>query len=232
LLGAAIVCGFTYFNDAVIRQTFFVSHHMPFSVYGSLILFVLVGKPLLGRISKRLVLSGKELAVILTLTLFACCIPSSGLMRFLAEIGIPQPPALRAAAELALNLRIRRCLEGDKPDLEKARRLTEEMLRTGLRLDSESIGFALARIMERWGEALEKDPDRFKTLSLLDSALVLARDTNLKLNLWKVQNAYYSTMHRSLPAMKGQAEKGSSDAQLWMQRFESLGTKLGVLVSP
>jgi len=82
LLGAATVCGFTYFNDAVIRQTFFVSHHMPFSIYGSLILFVLLGKPLLGRISQKLVLSGKELAVILTLTLFSCCIPSSALMRF------------------------------------------------------------------------------------------------------------------------------------------------------
>lgn len=81
LFGAAFVCGFTYFNDAVMRQTFFVGNHMPFSVYGGLVVFLLVGKPLLGRISRRLVLSSQELAVILTLTLASCCIPGSALLR-------------------------------------------------------------------------------------------------------------------------------------------------------
>ncbi len=81
LFGAAFVCGFTYFNDAVIRQTFFVGNHMPFSVYGGLVVFLLVGQPLLARVSKRLVLSSKEIAVILTLTLASCCIPSSALLR-------------------------------------------------------------------------------------------------------------------------------------------------------
>ncbi len=81
LLGAATVCGVTYFNDFVMRQTMFVGNNMPISVYGFLLFFVLVLNPLLRRTNRRLALSGREIAVVLVLTLAACCIPGSGLMR-------------------------------------------------------------------------------------------------------------------------------------------------------
>jgi len=81
LLGACVICGLTYFNDAIMHQTMFVGNNMPLSVYGALILFVLLVNPFLYRVYKKLALSGKELAVILALTLAACCIPGSGLMR-------------------------------------------------------------------------------------------------------------------------------------------------------
>ena len=83
LLGACIICGFTYFNDAVMHQTYFVGNHMPFSVYGALVVFLIVVNPLLRRASRALAFSGRELAVALTLTLAACCIPSSNMMRML-----------------------------------------------------------------------------------------------------------------------------------------------------
>jgi len=76
LLGGAAVCGLSYFNDAVMRQTPLVSHHMPISVYGGLILFILLMNPVLFAVYKRLALTGKELAVILTLTLAACAVPA------------------------------------------------------------------------------------------------------------------------------------------------------------
>ena len=45
LLGAAAVCGFTFFNDSVMHQTMFVGNNMPISVYGGLMLFLLVSLP-------------------------------------------------------------------------------------------------------------------------------------------------------------------------------------------
>ena len=86
LLGAAAICAVTYFNDAVIRQTQFTGNNFPFSVYGTLILFLLVVNPLLAILGRRFpgrrcAFTGGELAVMLTLTLAACCIPGSALMR-------------------------------------------------------------------------------------------------------------------------------------------------------
>lgn len=84
LLGACVVCGFTYFNDAIMHQTYFVGNNMPIAVYGGLILVVMLVNPLLGRLGPRWTLRGSELAVVLALTLAACCVPSSGLLRTLA----------------------------------------------------------------------------------------------------------------------------------------------------
>ncbi|NQT92471.1 MAG: hypothetical protein HQ559_06905 [Lentisphaerae bacterium] len=63
------------------HQTNLVGNNLPISVFGTLALFLLIVNPALGRVSRRLVLSGGELAVVLGLTLAACCIPGSGLMR-------------------------------------------------------------------------------------------------------------------------------------------------------
>jgi hypothetical protein len=83
----ALICAFCYFNDAVMRQTMFVGSNMPISVYGGLIVFVLVLNPLL----RRWAFSAGELAVALTLVLAACCVPGSGLMRTLTPtLMLPQ----------------------------------------------------------------------------------------------------------------------------------------------
>ncbi len=80
LLGAATICGVTFFNDMVMRGTFLVGNFLPMSVFGTLILFLLLVNPLLGRVSARLCLSARELGIIICLTLFACFIPGRGLM--------------------------------------------------------------------------------------------------------------------------------------------------------
>lgn len=90
LLGVAFISVFTYWNNSVMQQTALVGNNLPFSVYGSLILFVLLANPLLARIHARLAFSGRELAVALVLVLAACCIPGSGLMRtFPSSIVLP-----------------------------------------------------------------------------------------------------------------------------------------------
>jgi len=81
LVGAALVCGVTYFNDQVLHQTMLVGNSLPIAVFGPLILFLVLGNPLLRRLRAGWALTGPELAVILTLTLAACSFPGSGLMR-------------------------------------------------------------------------------------------------------------------------------------------------------
>jgi len=80
LCSAAFICGFTFFNNCVINQTNLTGNNMPIYVYGGLILVVLALNPILIRLSRRWAFSGKELAVIIALTLAACTIPAEGLM--------------------------------------------------------------------------------------------------------------------------------------------------------
>ena len=79
--GACCICGFTYFNDRVMHQTFFIGHYLPIGVYGGLLLFLMLLNPLLWRYVSPLALRGKEVVVVLTLMLAACCVPGPSLMR-------------------------------------------------------------------------------------------------------------------------------------------------------
>jgi len=79
--GAIVICAITYASYAVLKGTNPVAHHLPVGVFGTLILFVLLINPLLYLIWKRLALSGTELAVILAITLAACAVPGSSMMR-------------------------------------------------------------------------------------------------------------------------------------------------------
>jgi len=93
-LGAAIICAVTYFNDAILRQSLIVGNHLPIIVYGPLLLFLFFVNPLLGLVSGRMPraprwlkpLTGKELAVILALSLAACCVPYSSFLRLLSNL--------------------------------------------------------------------------------------------------------------------------------------------------
>lgn len=84
-LGILIVCGFTYFNDHVLHQSFFVGSFLPISVFGGLVLFILLINPLLRRLHKGLALNGKQLAVALVLILAVCGIPGSSFLRLFSN---------------------------------------------------------------------------------------------------------------------------------------------------
>lgn len=78
--GIALICGFGFFNDFVLRQTYMVGTFMPIPVYGGVILFLLALNPLLGRLRPSWMFTGRELAFVIAVVLFVCFIPGRGLM--------------------------------------------------------------------------------------------------------------------------------------------------------
>jgi hypothetical protein len=73
---ALFVAVYGYVNDWVLRLPYFASDQMPISVYGLLVLGLLIVNPLL----KRFRFSGREWTVIFALVLVACIIPGPGLL--------------------------------------------------------------------------------------------------------------------------------------------------------
>jgi hypothetical protein len=81
LLGACLICVAAIVNRQLIYQTSLVGNQLPIAVFGTLILFLLLINPLLFRLKQTLALTGKELAVIVAMTLAACAIPGSNFAR-------------------------------------------------------------------------------------------------------------------------------------------------------
>ena len=87
LLAVSLICGLTYYNDAVLGQTFLIGNHMPIAVFGTLILFLYFVNNHLGKVS----LKRSELALIVGISLSVCVVPASGLLRtFTTTLIMPQ----------------------------------------------------------------------------------------------------------------------------------------------
>ena len=81
LAGAVLVAAGGYYVDHALRLNRFVSGLFPISVYGPLVLVVLLG-PLAALVLRRRRPRPAELAVIVATMLVACSIPSNGLLRY------------------------------------------------------------------------------------------------------------------------------------------------------
>ncbi len=90
LLGVILICAFTPYNDYVLNNTFLVGNNLPLGVTMLVFLFTLAINGPLSKWRPRLAFSSGEIAVAFMMTLIACALPSSGLMRALpASLVVP-----------------------------------------------------------------------------------------------------------------------------------------------
>jgi len=85
LLGLLISAG-TYFNDAVIRQTYMTGNHFPLIVFGTVVVLLVAINPLLRQLGTRAPLRAGEIAIIAAIALAACGWPGSNFYRVATTI--------------------------------------------------------------------------------------------------------------------------------------------------
>ena len=150
------------------------------------------------------------------------------LMRFLHGLGTPLPKAFNAAAELVLNLDLKRALS--TLDTEEVRRLLDQASALGVSLEIDGLSFALERALEERMDRLYGHPQNPGLLQEVERAVDLARTPPFQVNLWRVQNRCYEMLETVYPLM--QEEVGEAVAAEWVERFRVLAGKLWVRVGP
>lgn len=151
------------------------------------------------------------------------------LMRFVADLGIPQPAAFEAAGEFVLNLSLRRALEAEDLRLDRIESLLDDAVSRGVELDAPGLAFAFRAALEREGRGLEADP-RLPRLRRFRSLVELSAGAPFAVNLWEVQNIYYGLLQDPYPSFRAEAERGNDEAREWTRQFERLGELLSVAV--
>ena len=152
------------------------------------------------------------------------------LMRFLNTLGTPLPNAFRAAAELVLNVDLRRSVEDLSSDPEDVQRLLDEARALGVTLDTRGLGYALERALEGLLERLGERPEDPDLLRRVESVVALARSTPFAIDLWRAQNRVYEMRRTLLPVLQRQAEEGDAGAKPWVEGFRKLAEELMVRV--
>ncbi|MBI5591582.1 MAG: DUF3536 domain-containing protein [Deltaproteobacteria bacterium] len=138
------------------------------------------------------------------------------LIRFLKGAGTPLPKELSVAADLYLNAKLRRVLQGEGLDPEVVRPLLEEARLAGATLDAAALGLLLASNIERLAEELLGQPDDISLMERLNKAADLVRVLPFEVNLWKTQNICYNILHTCCPDFKEKADSGDENAREWI----------------
>lgn len=152
------------------------------------------------------------------------------LIRFLADLGMPQPRAFKMAAEFVIETNLRHAFEKEDLDVEKVRSLLEEAREGGVKLDSEGLAHAFGLTLNRLADRFAWSPDNLMLLKKLKDVAGLLPALPFHVELWLVQNAFYEMLREVFPQVRARALEGEEDATEWCDNFSVLGERLRVLV--
>ncbi|MGA2169960.1 MAG: DUF3536 domain-containing protein [Terracidiphilus sp.] len=149
----------------------------------------------------------------------------ASLLHYLAQAGLPKPPALMLAAGFAVNAGLKRALETDPIDIAQMRSFLTLAKADQVALDSATLSYIADLRMKRAMVELQMSSG---SLEMLDRALTLARnlvELPFELNLWQAQNIWYEILGTSSYAL---AALGSDARPRWDKDFCELGSCLSI----
>ena len=150
------------------------------------------------------------------------------LIRYLADLTIPQPKAFAVLAEFVLNHSLRRAIENIELDVRKLQSMLEEAKRQHVGLDGKGLGHAFSHALERLALRVQMTPSDLPSLQRLHAAVALVPTLPFDVNLWKVQNFYAELVHTAQLEIRRRAVQGSAVAAEWCDTFDKLGQLLKV----
>ncbi|HEY1648747.1 MAG TPA: DUF3536 domain-containing protein [Terracidiphilus sp.] len=149
----------------------------------------------------------------------------ASLLHYLAQAGLPKPPALALAAGFAINAGLRRTLESDPIDQAQLRSYLSLAKSDQVPLETATLSYIADQRMKRAMVELQMSAG---SLEVLENTLALARalsELPFDLNLWQAQNIWYDILRTSADALTSlQAE----DRARWDKDFAELGACLSI----
>jgi alpha-amylase/alpha-mannosidase (GH57 family) len=144
------------------------------------------------------------------------------LMRFITDLRMPLPEALRSTAAYALNSRLRKAFSADPVDTELIQSLIDEAQTLAVVLNATTLEFTFRQTLERLAGTFQDQPAEPDALSSLTRAVSLARRLPFPVNFWSIQNRCWNAMGTTLPEMRTKAATGDESAHAWVDQFVSL----------
>jgi alpha-amylase/alpha-mannosidase (GH57 family) len=153
------------------------------------------------------------------------------IMHVMSEKGIPLPQALATPMEFILNTDLHRLLHDDIPDADQLQHLVETFAKLSLQADTKLLNFTMSQKIDSMMKQLCRNPEDLLLLESIESIMSIIRPLQLDLDLWEVQNSYFSTGKQYYSSMKEKGEKGDERARRWVEHFHKLEEYLNVKIT-
>jgi hypothetical protein len=154
----------------------------------------------------------------------------ASLSPYIVPFDHPLPRVVQAAAEIGYNLELRRACEEDQLDAPRIHTLLMQSQDAGVQLDTSLLSAVLNRTLERLATQYARTPLELSLLQRLVDGVTLGQKTPLYINVWPLQNVYYTLLHTVYPSVRASAMHDDSATQVWMQHFRALGEALGMYI--
>jgi len=113
------------------------------------------------------------------------------LIRFLSDLGIPVPNALKSAAEIALNNQLQQYLDKPELDFENIQGLLREAAATKIALDATTLEYRIRKRIESEATNFAADPSDLSSAEKMIKLLDLLPSLPFPVVLWEAQNVVY-----------------------------------------
>jgi alpha-amylase/alpha-mannosidase (GH57 family) len=148
------------------------------------------------------------------------------LMRFLADLNMPQPAEFYVAASFTLGAALRRTLALEEPDVGAVRALLDDAQAAGVKLETNGAAHTLALSIEQIAAQFAANPTDLRCLQDFAAIAEIARIVPFEVDMWRAQNNYYTAQQRVAPPQRARAEAGDAKARRWLDQFARLGELL------
>jgi alpha-amylase/alpha-mannosidase (GH57 family) len=153
---------------------------------------------------------------------------NASMLRFLHNIGAPQPEILRAVGSYVVGGELKQLLDEDVSDPAKLLRVVDDAVAHNLNLDEKSILLSLNRAIENRVHHLTGTGDDLQAMNALIAMTKLADELPFQVNFWQAQNVIYQLCHSRYPDMQKKQATGDTYAKDWVKMFVELSSRLKV----
>jgi hypothetical protein len=122
----------------------------------------------------------------------------ASLLRFLYDLSIPVPHALKTAAEIALNNQLRLAFERPELDIGAIHGFLREAQASHIELDTTTLEFVIRRRLEKEAEQFATHLDNVDSVHKFHQFVDLVRSLPFRVVLWDVQNVAYTPLRELL----------------------------------
>ncbi len=152
------------------------------------------------------------------------------LLRFLTDLDIPRPKALKMAADLVFNEELRRTFEKGELDVEDLEGRLKKASLEGISFDAETLEMPVRKKLEYMiGDMVKKGHD-LSGIEKMNAVLDILAGFPIEINLREVQNRYFKIWEDILPELQKRTTQGEKEAGLMVEQFKSLGERLSIWV--
>ena len=152
------------------------------------------------------------------------------LIRFLHDLSIPVPTALKSAAEIALNNQLQSAFERPELDPRSIESYLKEASAGQIRLEVEPLEFSIRKRLEKEAETSAEHFDSLENVRKLRQLVDLISELPFPVVLWEAQNVLFGPLTQALHGTNGNGngKNGDLDAEALREEMSQLSGRLKI----